>query len=473
MRRSAVVILFFAAALRLMRAVCRWDEWALHYSAYNLPTYEALQSGAILDVFTTWVCLHPPLYPIIHSLGSVISPSPASWLLFSAACSLAAVCFLIAAHPKTLLPALLLATDPVQLHYAAEVNNYPLSIMLISAAWWGLKTHRGYVITIAGCLAVWTHVMAGLAVLVIALCHPKRFRLLIPVALSAIPLIGTGWSLAADAGSQRQPPLMLEASIRDAIERFSIGWVMLFPVLLLGITREKDAAIAWVSCMAFWVFTLGLGIAAPHQFPYATILGVFSAVLLASATIQRPILAGLVILAAVSRGAWFGLEDVGRIHHIYTDQNQHRGIDAVWELSLPGDAIVLVRGPGAPDDDRRHYSPSLWRLPPTEPMLPLSTGIRPDLAGQPRMIRGRRVYTFAHPREAIGTIPGAHVFTVLYDGAEQNPERIPAHPRQGDWEHVGADLWRGPAFSLEGSEAGAAQEDEENDALPLDPPVSD
>ncbi len=473
MRRGAVAIIILAVFLRILRVICRWEEWALHYAAYNLPAYEALQSDDLIGLFSQWVGLHPPLYSVLHSVGTVLWPAPISWLLFSALCSIGAVCFMLAAHPTTLLPALLLATDPVQLHYAAEVNNYPLSVLLISAGWWGLQTNRPYAIAIAGCVASWTHIMAGVAVCGIAICHPKRFRIMGTIALATLPLVATAWGLASDTGSQRQPPLLLESSVSDAIDRFSIGWVILFPILLLGITRNRPAAIGWIICLSFWVFTVALGIAAPHQFPYAMVLGVFAAVLLYAATIQRPVLTGVVLLAAIVRGTWVGGTDAARVHDIYLNQSLKRGIDAVLELSLPGDAIVLVRGPGAPDDDRRHTSPTLWRFSPFEPMLPLSTGIRPDLVGQPRMVRGRRLYTFGHPRDAIGTIPGAHIFTVLYDGAEQNPERIPSHPRQGEWQTAGPDLWRGPALNATNSGEDDAQGGEESDASPPGPPVSE
>jgi hypothetical protein len=473
MRRGAVAIILLATVLRALRALCRWDEWALHYSAYNLPTYEAMQSDELLGLLTHWVGLHPPLYPLLHSAGSILWPAPATWLIFSALCSIGAVCFMLAAHPTTLVPAFLLATDPVQLHYAAEVNNYPLSVLLISAGWWGLKTNRPTAIAVAGVFGAWTHIMAGVAIGGLALLHPKRFRVVGVVAIGALPLLATAWGLASDAGSQRQPPLLLETSMGDAIDRFSLAWVILFPPLLLGFARERAAAVGWSICVAFWAFTVALGIAAPHQFPYAMMLGVFAAALLHGATIQRPILAGFIVLVAVVRMGWAGGGDVARIHTILKDQAIHRGIDAVLELTLPGDAIVLVRGPGPPDDDRRHFSPTLWRFSPFEDMLPLSTGIRPDLAGQPRMVRGRRLYTFAHPREAIGSIPGAHVFTVLYDGAEQNISRIPAHERQGKWQTAGPDLWRGPDFTPPDSEEVAAPVDEESGESPPHSPASE
>ena len=89
------------------------------------------------------------------------------------------------------------------------------------------------------------------------------------------------------------------------------------------------------------------------------------------------------------------------------------------------------------------------------------------------MVKGRRLYTFAHPREAIGTIPGAHVFTVLYDGAEQNPDRIPDHSRQGQWQSAGPDLWRGPDFSGPNSAKGGVPMDEETGGSQPDPPASE
>ena len=456
MRAAAWAIMLFTVATRLLRAGCRWEEWGLHYAAYNRPALDALHIGDFATAATTWVGLHPPLYPLLHGLGTMAVPQPLIWGAFSALCSTLAVFFILRAHPQTVLPALLLATDPVQLHYAAEVNYYPLGVLLVSAAWWAARTGKTRTLTVMLVVAGWTHIMAGAACALIAVTQPKRLRILGFAFLGLIPMLAQAWILASDAGSQRQPSVNLEATLQDAIERFSVVWVILFPMVLLGFARAREAAVVWSGTAFFWLGTVSLGLAAPHQFPYAVFLGVPAAVLLAGSASRHMGFLSLIVTAALGRGAWMAAEIGSDTLTLIQDQSVHRGIDAVMSLSLPGDAIVLVRGPGAPDDDRRHISPTLWRLSPLDVWLPLATGVRPDLVGQPMLVRGRRVYTFAHPRPAIGQVPGNHTFTVLYDGAEQNPERIPNHPKQGDWEKAGPDLWRGPALTKGSVEAGAS-----------------
>jgi hypothetical protein len=472
-RTSAIAIVVLAAVSRLLRAACRWEEWSLHYSAYNLETFESIQGGDWSTALQTWAGLHPPLYPILHALGSTLWPAPVTWLLFSSLCSVGAVVFMLKAHPGRWLPALLLATDPVQLHYSAEVNNYPLSVLLISIAWWGLQQNRMVWIIAAGIVGMWTHVLAGVFVILVAIFHHRRGLVLGVILLGSAPLATKAWQLASDAGTHRQPALLMETSIADSIGRFSLAYVILLPVLLLGFSRAKEAACVWGGMVCFWFGMVGLHIAAPHQFPYALMLGIPAAVLISASARYRPGLTSMVTLVALLRFVWFESGDVSRLISIQADQKVERAVDVVLSLSLPGDAIVLIRGHGSPDDDRRHFSPTLWRFSPFESMPSLSTGVRPDLMGQPRLVRGRRLYTFNQPRPSIGTIPGDHVFTILYDGAEERPEDIPGHPLQGEWERAGPDLWRGPVFSAPGSEAAAAPVGVETGETPIDQPVSE
>ena len=197
----------------------------------------------------------------------------------------------------------------------------------------------------------------------------------------------------------------------------------------------------------------------------------FAAVVLAAAAGRGRGLLNLVIAVATIRGGVALVDDAARVRTIWGDLRTARGIDHVWAISLPGDAIVLVRGPGAPDDDKRQHSPTLWRLPPWLPMEPLFTAVRPDTVGQPRLLRGRRIYTFNHPLQAIGDIPGEQVFTVLYDGAEQNPGAVPPHTNQGNWSRVGPDLWRGPKVA--GSEATDASMGAASDGSQPGPPLAE
>ncbi|MAY80377.1 MAG: hypothetical protein CL930_06275 [Deltaproteobacteria bacterium] len=472
-RTTAIAIVVLAVSSRLIRAVCRWEEWALHYSAYNLETFELIQAGDWATALQTWAGLHPPLYPILHALGSTLWPAPFTWLVFSALCSACAVVFLMKAHPGQWLPPLLLATDPVQLHYAAEVNNYPLSVLLVSIAWWGLQQNRLRWMIVAGIIAMWTHILAGVCVLFISVMHKQRAIALGGIFLGASPLALKAWQLATDVGTHIQPPLLLEASISDSLSRFSLAYVILLPVLILGFARAKDAACVWIGMLCFWFGMVGLHIAAPHQFPYALMLGIPAAVLISASARYRTGLTSMVTLVAISRFVWFEVGDFSRIMNIQADQQNERAIDVVFNLSLPGDAIVLIRGPGKPDDDRRHFSPTIWRMSPFQPMPSLSTGVRPDLMGQPRLVRGRRLYTYSQPRPSMGTIPGDHVFTILYDGAEERPEIVPDHPLQGDWEPAGPDLWRGPVFTAPSSAPTVEPVVGASDGTPSGPPVSE
>ena len=464
---AVVAVCTLAVAVRLPRMIVRWDEWALHYAAYNQPTLERLLTGAHYEAVTGWVGLHPPLYPLLHSLLNLIWPTPFAWMLLSVMASVGAVGFMIQAEKKSLLPAFLLATDPVQIHYAAEVNNYPLAVLALSYSWWAFRTRRSGHLTASLVLASWTHVLAGGIAVCIAAWHPKRFKVYAVALVAMAPVILSAWDVGFDPSNRRQPPLLLEASITDAVDRFSISWVVCLPLLLLAFSKAKEAAVTWSVTIFLWFSLVLFGVAAPHQFPYATFLGVPAAVLVATASQRTRTLELLIVVVGFSRAAWVWAGDIDRSLTIFDDLKSQRGIDQVWNVSLPGDAIVLVRGPGVPDDDKRDFSTTLWRLPPWKSMQPIFTGTRSDLMGQPYLLQGRRIYTFNHPLPALATIPGDHVFTILYDGAEHNPEQIPTHSRQGEWERVGPDLIRGPIGS--GSAAIDASMGEETGATQPDP----
>ena len=157
MKNAALGILLFTVASRLVRVAGRWDEWALHYATYNEATRDALLSGNIVEALTSWVGLHPPGYPLLHSVVSLVWPAPIVWLLISAGASVVTVWAMLRSHPQTVIPALVVATDPVQLHYAAEVNNYPLATMLLALAWMAHRRDHPVLLGVVAFLACWVH----------------------------------------------------------------------------------------------------------------------------------------------------------------------------------------------------------------------------------------------------------------------------------------------------------------------------
>ena len=442
MKNAALGILLFTVASRLVRVAGRWDEWALHYATYNEATRDALLSGNIVEALTSWVGLHPPGYPLLHSVVSLVWPAPIVWLLISAGASVVTVWAMLRSHPQTVIPALVVATDPVQLHYAAEVNNYPLATMLLALAWMAHRRDHPVLLGVVAFLACWVHLICAVGVGLIAATSRYRYSLYAVMTGAGLLLAPEAIGIVMDEGSRKQPPLDLVLSLRDALDRFGPSWVVLLPLLVGSLHRSKQAGILWVGLVTVWVSTVWAGFAAPHQFPYACFLGIPAAALIGASTVSRHRLAVGVSGVLIIRGLFAGLSDGMAVSQVAQDQSRSRAIDVVLERAVKGDAIILVRGPGPPDDDKRHTSSVLWRFSPFTEARPIRTDGRSTIEGHPFLIDGVRVYTFAHPRAAIGAIEGPRVFTILYDGAEQNPNLIPAHPSQGDWQPVGPDLWR-------------------------------
>ncbi len=90
-RAASVAVVGLALALRLPRAVLRWDEVALAYAAYAEPAVRALEEGDAVGLVASWVGLHPPLHAGLMALSELFVPVPALWLLFSVLASTAAV----------------------------------------------------------------------------------------------------------------------------------------------------------------------------------------------------------------------------------------------------------------------------------------------------------------------------------------------------------------------------------------------
>ena len=148
-----------ALALRLPRALLRWDEVSLAYAAYADPAARLVASGDWAGLPRAWVGLHPPLHAALLGLGERIAPIPGVALLFSALCSSLACGFIAARFGG--LAGLLLATAGVAAHYSGEVNNYPLAALGLAVLLWAAP-RRDAVRNLGIFLAGWSHVL-GLA----------------------------------------------------------------------------------------------------------------------------------------------------------------------------------------------------------------------------------------------------------------------------------------------------------------------
>ncbi len=436
---SASALLVLAAVLRLGRALLRWEEVSLAYAAYQAPLVEAWgDPGLMLD---SWVGLHPPLYGFFFALIERFAPLPLLFLGFSALCSWLAVLFVYRAAallggPAAGLAALgMAAFAPVALHYTAELNNYPLTLALVAASTWAWARYReglgGWLpLALLGVAAGWSHllggVVAGLFALAVLLRHRgDGLRTLAVLAVGTSPVVAGALQLAGSADTFGQSELHLDLSLRDWRERF--GWLCL-PAALLAVPALRRApalGLAWLGLASAIVAMVLLGVAAPHQFPYWSLLMPAGMVLVGVAVRRVP---GwwLGVAALVVVQGWLALRGVHHdLRRCWRDLHRPRAIDQALERAEPGDGIWLVSPALEPDDDKRAVSPSVWRLRPWRP-LPMVEPFPMEYTdyryGQPRSYGGVVVYSFTDfwpaRMDAIlqHHIDGGHrVWVALYD----------------------------------------------------------
>ena len=430
--RALLLTLTAAGLLRGLRVLVRWDEVAWQYAAYTGPMVEKLRSGdwsAVLD-FTG---LHPPLWYLLQSLSEIFCPVPLLWLVFSAACSLGVVVM----YGRRPVIAALLATSPIQLSYAAEVNSYPLTALVIAGLWALRERPRAFCVLVA--LAPWTHGLAGFVALALAGLERNKAALGV-LALSTLPLLPGVWELALDAGTYTQPPLDLELSARDYLSRFGPIAALLVPLACIGGWRQRRVAAGLGLTVAFVLVLVLLGIAAPHQFPYHLAFGVPFAMLVAGSGWPR-----IAVAIAVLQGLWFGGYDLRRMELIAFDDE--RAVDAALSRAQDGDGVYLLTSHLRNDDDKGSSSPVLWRLPPWRRMpaaRPYELAYDDYRHGQPRRVDGLTVYVNDEVREELDQAVAAHgtLWLVVYEHREDPRFTKELEERFGASERFGSDrLW--------------------------------
>lgn len=456
-RRAALAALVVGLGLRLPRAALRWDEIALAYAAYAGPHAEAVGAGRPLDALGVWVGLHPPLWAALHAVAEQVLPVPAVWLAVQAMLSAAAAA--VVGGRFGLGPGLLLATAPVAVEYAGEVNNYPLAALAVAAVLaWPVGRAGG----LAGVIAGWSHVLGGAAALgawlegaVRERSRPLLWHGLIGL-VGGLPVLAGVWARSGDAGTFAQPGGGVAAWVAHAEETFGLGFWALPAVGLagLGAPGTGPAVLVGVALAG----ALGAGAAAPHQLPYASLLAVPLAALAAGAGARGGRAARLVIAAVVLvQATTSGLRAAEAARELSQGRAVRRGADEARDRSAPGDIVWLVAPALRPDDDKQAVSPSLWAFSPLAwmPRAPIFPHDPLDHRfGHPRRWRGRVLHTSVELEDAVvdavlaARPSGARAFVVLSEhapagGLEQRvaralrpwagaPERWPAPGGLGD-----------------------------------------
>lgn len=347
--------------------------------------------------------------------------------------------------------------------------------MLCSAAVWALRPgpgERPWAGSVAGVAAAWTHALGGVAAGLSAVLLQGRARAVAlgGLILGVLPLAPGVAARVRDPGTFRQPAWAAAHVLPDLVDRFGLLWLLALPLAIRGARSAPAPAAGLLGLLLSLVALIGLGIAAPHQHPYLVALGAPWALLVAAGARgagARRLLIGL----AVAQGLWQGAYDLLRLRAIIDDPSP-RAIDlALAEADRPwtcppaspdpgcsGDAVILLAPPGLNDDDKRLFSPVLWRLSPLQAMPRRRTWSTAEglldpadhRSGHPRQVGGRVVYVFDAPRPALERALAAHAraWLVVYEQG-QRPDygagltrRLGAAPAR-----VGADLlWRVEGF---------------------------
>ncbi|MCA9711778.1 MAG: hypothetical protein KDK70_38435 [Myxococcales bacterium] len=400
--RALLWVVAGALLLRVLRAALRWDEIALAYAAYQ----QAWLDGGWL----TFHGLHPPGYSLIFAL---LPASAAAWLLWSALCSAGAVW--LVGRAAGVGAAVVLAVDPLQLSYAAEVNDYPQLVLLCAACLHERGRGRWLGLAVCGVLAGWTHLLGGLFAGLCALSLADRRaagRVLAVLAVGCAPVLWSALELAGAASTYAQGGLEVGALLRGLWDKGG-PWAWTWGLaLILGRDRGIQAILVVLGLAVLGL--MQLGIADAHQQPYWLVLGP---------------------LAAVSLGRWgwwiapLGLawavpREVEAVAGLRAGLARERAVDVALAESRPGDVLWLLKPALKVDDDKTAWSDVLWRIPPWTAMPAWTGGFEyADYRyGQPRVLLGRVVHTSTDlDPEVVPAVIRAHraagrrVWVVLYD----------------------------------------------------------
>lgn len=361
-----------ALALRLPRALLRWDEVSIAYAAYADPAARLVAEARWWALPQAWVGLHPPLHAALLGLGERFAPVPALALGFSALCS-AAACAVLAARFGPL-AGLLLATSAASIEYSSEINNYPLAALGVAAALAGARA-RPALRNLGLALAAWSHVLGlglagALSVAAARRAGPRALPVLAGGALIAAPVLVGALLRAGQDSTFAQPAVDLGGWASGALAVLRPAGLVQ-AALLVGLAVApgaqggpalRDAGLGVAGIGLLYVAFVGAGVAAAHQYPYLSLLVVPVAGLAAAAP-GRSAAAALVALGLAQAGPLV-VADLARLNALRADLARPRAVDAALSAARCGDLLWLVAPALQADDDKTDHSAVLWRISP-------------------------------------------------------------------------------------------------------------
>lgn len=425
-------VTLLALALRLPQALCRWDEITLAYAAYWEPSADALGQLDLSTALSSWTGLHPPLYGLVLGSLEQLVPIPLVFILTSVFFSCLAVYWVgRVAGP---LGALVLASSPIQMSYAAELNNYPLGVAVVAGCVLASRANWRWM-GLAAVAAAWTHVLAGMAALGMVLHRVVRDRgrrdsvkLMACCVLGMLPVGAGALRLMREEGTYGQSA-DTTGWIDLAFSALGVEGAMISLVAVLA--WRSPVVWPWLGMFSVLAMTLFLGISSTEQLQYLPLFGPPIAALVGlgvsevrSPRLHRWVMGVLILLCSVRAGRTLNV-DIHRLQTVIADQDSTRAIDLAISKSQEGDTVWMVAPANELDDDKTATAPALWRVSPWVPMAlayPVDFEYRDYRYGQPRHWQGRVVHTstdlYAAPFDsvAMSTLRSSgEVWVVLYE----------------------------------------------------------
>ncbi|MGB0639316.1 MAG: hypothetical protein ACPGTU_08290 [Myxococcota bacterium] len=437
---ALIPVLIFATFLRVLRMAVRWDELTLAYAAYAEPLTRSLVEFHPTALIGHWVGLHPPLHGVLHAVTEVFAPIPILWMGMSVLMSLLTV-YIVGRHAGWI-AALVIATAPVVLLDAAEVNNYPMASLALACV---LATARGHWIwfVVSVVFAGWSHLLAGVGAIGVVLWRiwtgspAERGPIFAWVIIGMLPIVGGVLRLMGLGSTWSQPDVDLLIWLSMIADTIGVEGLVLGPLVVWGLKDSVRAG--WLVMGAALLFAVAMGAAAAHQRPYLGLFAPFAALAIAQAVRRKAWILYLVVPLCLCRGIRFGAQDMARVGEIQSDLQTERGIDFALANAQVGDTVWLVSPALEADDDKTAMSPVLWRL---RPWLSMPIGRPVDFEykdyryGQPREWNGLMIHSsteldaasFDHVAGARFET-GGRLWVVVYDyspatGLIQRLERV-------------------------------------------------
>ena len=402
------LLLFAGLFLRLEHDDRVWTYWTLDYLSYYGPIDDDMRAG--LFPWTRLVGLHPPFHAILATTFLRLGGSVAGLIHLSTMASMATVVLVALALRRIgrpgagLLLALLLSVSPLQVHYAAELNNYPFfllcsGLLLWSFAglaqdspphWWELL-----LLGFGSSLCLHSHLLGLPLVLAMGvgtffIGQRKATAAIGAGALSWSPVALAMLNIATEQTTfhNESPELnRLPAVLADLwIGRFGdalTGGAALAALLialvsttaLLGSSKMSahrrftwGMLVALVLSIGSILIVLVSGVGSSQQSPYWLVPSLFSWTLVALGCTAgaRPLRYGLLLSLSI----WFvgvpGSPVFGQVREGPSRDSTAALRQAILSQTHPGDVVVYLWEPLFLNDAPQHRDPLLAAFPATE-----------------------------------------------------------------------------------------------------------